>query len=342
MPAPKTLFLSVLSVVSALCLLIPAAQAVEPATSQRSGATPLPSEVKSAIDRGLAALATSQDPREGSFGSSGHPVADTAVGLMAFMLQGHVPGRGQYGEAMDKAIAFLIKVYEIHGKTGYLGVGNMYEHGLSTLALSEAWGQSKRPEIREVLIRAVDVILRSQHPQGGWRYSPSPGDHDISVTVMQVVALNSAKEAGIAVPDATMRKAVQYVRSCYDANSGGFNYQPGAYGPAFPRSAAGVMSLIMAGERDSREVIRGVEFLRGQSQSFSSVPTDTKAFYAQYYAMQAMYQMGDRYFRPWYDMVVPAMLAGQAPNGSWGGGYETGSAILVLGVPYMYLPIYQR
>jgi hypothetical protein len=159
---------------------------------------------------------------------------------------------------------------------------------------------------------------------------------------MQVVALNSAKEAGIAVPDETLKKAIRYARACFHEPSGGFTYQPYTGGPAVPRSAGGVMALIMAGERESREVIRGIEFLRSQSQQFASAPTDEKAFYAHYYAMQAMYQMGDRYFAMWYDIVAPAMLAAQLPGGAWGGGYETGCAILVLGAPYRYLPIYQR
>ena len=329
-------------VASVVLLASSAVAAPEPPGSQRVGTIRLPPEVKTAIDRGLESLAQSQDPREGCFGMSGHPVADTSVGLMAFLLQGHVPGRGKYGEVMDKAVAYLLKVYKINGKTGYLGVGNMYEHGLSTLALSEVWGQSKNPEIREALIKAVDVILRAQSKNGGWRYSPKPGDHDISVTVMQVVALNSAKEAGVAVPDASLKKAVQYARSCFHHDSGGFNYQPGSGGPKLPRSAGGVMALIMAGARDSREVIRGIEYLRSKSQSFASAPGDRLMYYAHYYAMQAMYQMGDRYFKMWYDIVAPAMLAAQRPNGAWGDGYVTGTAILVLGTPYRYLPIYQR
>ena len=134
----------------------------------------------------------------------------------------------------------------------------MYEHGLAVLALSEAWGQSKNPRIKTALTRAVDVILSAQNREGGWRYGQEPRDADLSMTVMQLVALNSASEAGIAVPQTTIDKAAEYVISCQDLSSSGFKYTPG--GGNFARTAAGVMSLIMCGQRDQKPTQRGIAF----------------------------------------------------------------------------------
>ena len=129
-------------------------------------------------------------------------MADTSLSLMAFMLQGHVPGRAPYGKNMDRAISYLVAVGR-RGQSGYLGTpnhhGGMYEHGLAILALSEAWGQSLNPEIGYALKRAVEITINAQNQQGGWRYTPEPRDADLSMTVMQIVAINSAKEAGIQV-----------------------------------------------------------------------------------------------------------------------------------------------
>ena len=88
----------------------------------------------------------------------------------------------------------------------------MYEHGLATLALSEVWGMSDNAKLRDSLKRAVQIILRSQNREGGWRYHPRPEDADLSVTVMQIVALASAREAGIYVPDETIEKALSFVK----------------------------------------------------------------------------------------------------------------------------------
>ena len=59
-----------------------------------------------------------------------------------------------------------------------------------------------------------------------------------------------------------------------------------------------------------------------------------------------MVQAGESYYQEWYPRARDALLAVQKPDGSWDGGYDptygTSMAILVLGVPYRFLPIYQR
>ena len=294
-----------------------------------------------AIDAGLRWLAGQQNA-DGSWGLRYHE-ASTAVALMAFMLKGHFPETGPYGEAMDKGVAFLIERARRGG--GYMGV-NMYEHGLATLALSEVWGMSERTEIRDTLKRAVEVILRAQSPKGGWRYEPRPRDADISVTVMQIVALASAREAGIHVPSQTIDKALRYVKGLQVRGSGGFGYTRPSQ-PEFARSAAGVMALLMCGERDSREVLMGLEYLR--QLPHGKFTAAKFYYYGHYYAIQAMYQAGESYYQQWYPNISDAMLARQREDGSWDGGeggsgpaFSTSMAILVLGVPYRFLPIYQR
>jgi len=325
------------------CAALPAAVAQTPVETVR-----LSPEVRTAIDRGLAFLASRQND-DGHFevrspGSSGPAVAGTAVALMAFMVQGHVPGRGEYGKTMDAAIDYLIKAGE--KQTGYLG-GSMYEHGLGTLALSEAWGQSKNNKIRDVLRAAVDVTLRAQNGAGGWRYNPQPVDADLSVTVMQLVALNSAKEAGIAVPDQTIRKAVGYVLKSWNPMGGGFLYTPGGgeESPRFATTAAGVMSLIMSGERDHPRTRKGLEILA----AYPDVKFKTSQghfLYAHYYAIQDMYQAGDKFFQPWYPKIAATLINEQWKDGSWRIGntpiFDTGVAVMILGVPYRFVPIYQR
>jgi hypothetical protein len=297
-----------------------------------------------AIERGLIYLAKTQNP-DGSWGQT-YASAETALALMAFMLKGQFPKRGVFGNQVEKAVTYLIR-RGIEGK-GYLGGPRqgMYEHGLGTLALAEVWGESDhRKEIREVLKQAVEVILRSQNGAGGWRYGPQPHDADISVTVMQVVALASAKEAGILVPDHVFQKAIKYVRSCQDPGTGGFAYTPGG-APGVARAAGGVLSLMMAGERNSRNVQRGLEYLiKGPESKFVSIP---HYMYGHYYAIQSMYQAGEDFYQAWYPKIRNVLLQRQRSDGCWQGengaspALGTAWSILILGVPYRYLPIYQR
>ncbi|MBM4143688.1 MAG: terpene cyclase/mutase family protein [Lentisphaerae bacterium] len=335
-----------LTIITTVLLLaaLPAAAAEDQVETAK-----LTPEVRAAIDRGLAFLAKRQND-DGRFegqgtGSGQHPVCDTALALMAFMVQGHVPGRGEYGRTMDAAIAYLIGVAEKN--TGYLG-GSMYEHGLATLALSEAWGHSKNNRIRDALRAAVDVTLRAQNGAGGWRYQPLPVDADLSVTVMQLVALNSAREAGIAVPDQTIRKAVNYVLKCWNPSGGGFCYQPsgGEENVRFATTAAGAMSLIMSGQRDHPRTRQALAILAAYPDVKFRARSVPYWLYSHYYAIQDMYQGGDKFFQPWYPEIAATLVNEQWKDGSWqideGPIFSTGMAILILGVPYRFVPIYQR
>jgi uncharacterized protein YfaS (alpha-2-macroglobulin family) len=87
----------------------------------------------------------------------------------------------------------------------------MYGHGVASIALAEVYGQTKDPRVRPKLEQVIRTIIESQNAEGGWRYNPRPNDADISVTVLQVVALRAAKNAGLDIPQVTIDRAVKYV-----------------------------------------------------------------------------------------------------------------------------------
>src|SRR5262245_45904009 len=224
---------------------------------------------KKAIDRGLEWLAARQG-QDGSFsdGAYQHNTAITSFAMLAFMSQGHLPNQGLYGPEVAKAARFLVsaatKEEKNKKKYSYLvGArgGNMYCHGMATLALCELYGQTGDDELKTTIKEAVDLIVDCQNPQGGWRYQPAPTGADISVTIMQVMALRSAKNAGLHVPDTTMKKAIAYIKSCYNKTDGGFSYMPGQRAPGFARTAAGMCVLFLSGEYTAKELPEAVQFL---------------------------------------------------------------------------------
>jgi len=314
---------------------------------------------EAAMERGYKHLVRTQ-AADGGW-SQNNQVAVTSLCMMAFMVKGYFPDHEPYGEPMAKGLQFLLT--KARGNNGYIGT-NMYEHGLATLALSEVWGESSRSdEIRDALKNGVGVILRNQSARGGWGYYPDRGiDYeDVSITVMQIVALASAKEAGIGVPDETIKRAIQYVKSCQNPN-GGFGYR-NASDPKFARSAAGVTSLLMAGDRKSPEVERGLKYLHAYGGgafnpgSAMYMQHHDWFYYGHFYAVQAMYQSSEKNYLSWYPRVRDALIDMQDADGGWRGGipprvltkiatdrdsYCTPMSILILGVPYRYLPIYQR
>ena len=173
---------------------------------------------------------------------------------------------------------------------------------------------SRREDVGGTLKAAVTVILRAENREGGWRYQPQPTDSDLSVTAVQVVALVSAKEAGIVVPDQTIQRALAYVHSHHNARSGGFGYWSNQ-DPTFSCTAGGSLVLTMCGQRNSKEVESGLDYLMNQPESvFERGDNNDWYFYGHYYAAQMMFQAGDERYRRWYPRIRDASLKSSSPT----------------------------
>lgn len=345
-------------VIMALCLamsylvggVIRAQEAPDLASTTAGAEAPeMTEEAEKAIERGLQFLLASQNA-DGSWSSENgeYAIAGTSLGLMAFMVKGHFPGFGKYGGALDRAKEYLLKRSE-DSPTGAMGV-KMYEIGLFTIAMSELWGMTKDPEdnqlIQKALERSVEITLRSQSPLGGWRYAPRPdAGQDTSVTAMVFVSLASAREAGILVPTETIDLVTGYLRDqVWDEKTGGFGYQ--GKGNTIACTAGGVYAAQLAGNRDTEWVSAALNSLENNPMMFSR-KDNGHYYYSHYYAMQAMVQAGDERYANWYPKIRDSLISLQQPNGSWQEQeqdypHKTPMAIIILGTPHRYIPVYQR
>jgi hypothetical protein len=315
------------------------------------------------IQESLRWLSQQQSP-DGSFGTGAYAgnVAVASLAGLAFMAGGHQPGRGQFGEHVSRTVRYILSSEMREGQPhpGFIstrrggGHGPMYGHGFATLFLAEVYGMVNDPalraELRASLGRAIQLIIRSQNAEGGWRYQPGSRDADLSVTICQIMALRAARNAGIAVPADTARKCTEYVKKCQDPNSGGFKYQTGHGPPGFARTAAGVVALYSAGIYEGEQVEKGIRFLHssrpGQGGGIFN-ENQIHYFYGHYYAVQAMWIKGGQDWRTWFPLIKDELFASRAQNGSWSMSlmcphYCTAMALIILQVPYNYLPILQR
>ena len=327
---------------------IPAATADSPASQpDKPAITEITPEQTLAVEKGLEYLASRQNV-EGSFGNSGAygaTAAITALSGIAFMADGDLPGRGKYGDNVRKAVQFIVRNQQESGLfTTSASQGEMYSHGFATLFIGEVYGMTGDDQIKENLQKGVRLIERCQNPEGGWRYQPAPVDADISVTICQIMALRSARDAGIKTDAGVMEKALAYVKRCQNSD-GGFSYQATGGESGFARTAAGTASLYYAGKFQDDAVTRGLDFLARFIPARDQVEEQGHFFYGQYYAVQAMFLGGGKYWADWYPAIRELLLSRQNKAvGNWDGevdpDYCTAMALIILQMPNRYLPVF--
>ena len=74
---------------------------------------------------------------------------------MAFLAAGSTPGRGHYGDRVQRAVDYLLANSQASGficeSPPNPRQGPMYSHGFATLFLAECYGMSPRRELRDKL-----------------------------------------------------------------------------------------------------------------------------------------------------------------------------------------------
>ena len=372
--------------VPALALALwPAAARAAPQESELFPAEPgshmvrITLEQEEAVERGLAWLAANQEADGSWLGNIGFKlnssyritaenrghVGVSALAGMAYLAGGHLPGRGQYGPVVDRALAFVLSCVQDDGYITYAG-SRMYSHAFATLFLAEIYGMTHRDDVRLKLQKAVDFIVNVQNDEGGWRYVPLARESDMSIVVCQVLALRAARNIGIRVPKATIDRAIDYVvasavtdgpraptYSSYRNDLGTFHYQKDTQSrTTFPLTAAGVTALHGLGIYSNELISSGIDFLSKEVDHFNRQWGDRGHYffwYGHYYGVQAMYTQGGPVWESYFEKLRRFLILRQASDGRWenrdqgpGDAFSTSVAVLILEIPYCFLPIFQR
>ena len=169
-------------------------------------------------------------------------MAHTGLALLAFQAGGHYYCNDQrYSDLVSKGLDWIVDHQQDDGALvgsqqprGRRQYNNhyMYEHGIATFALGDACAsvaglhESPNPRYLEGLRKAVEFIERNRHQDGGWRYTDNlAAPSDTSVTGWQVLALKSAREAGVAPSEQCLAKVRKYFLSREAGKNGRTGYE---------------------------------------------------------------------------------------------------------------------
>ncbi len=302
-------------------------------------------------EKGLRFL-SSQQNRDGSFGVD-HKDRDPHIGVtglvgLAWLAGGYVPGDGPFGAESRRTVEAVVASRD--ARSGLLATERtlsqpMYSHAFATLFLAEAYGMTGDEDLGRPLRRAVDLIVSSQNVEGGWRYYPGSKDADLSVTACQIASLRAARNAGVSVPIDAIDRAAAYVLHCRNGD-GSFRYQVDRGHASFHLTAAAVSALYGLGLGERPEIDSAFAYLAPYFPA-GSRRHGGHFLYGQYYAIQAAYQRGGETFTTWYTRVRDRLLAVQRPDGAFdepavGDLYGTAMALIILEIPFHFLPILTR
>lgn len=331
-----------------------------------------------ALERGLQWLAQNQE-EQGNWGSNDTGLV--GMGALAFLADGHFPGRGKYGKPVEKALDYIITNAKPSGLLNVAGDRrDMYNHGLATFVLGQAQGMTGDKRINNTLDRALKLIAYAQCEDGGWDYVAhrQAQGHDLSLAVMQAKALRSAVDSGLDVPPEVVDMALKSVREHYSPKGGSrdlpeseqrelpgqFTYAKGGGGGTVAMAAAGVVCLQEYGQYDDWRIPKNMDIIvemikektKNRPRQNGQLPFDA---YTLYYVGQALYQVGDPYWEESYPRLRDYLVDSQKINeknpqehGKWAAGghvggkpgdlYGTAVACFILAMPNRYLPILQE
>lgn len=307
--------------------------------------------------------------------------AATGLALLTYLGAGYTHLSDKHRGVVKRGLDWLVRNQKENGDLFIDGERGtkyawFYSHGIASIALCEAYGMTRDPELREPARKAIEFIVDTQHPiQGGWRYSLDERgratETDTSVTGWMLMALKSAQMAGLDVPQETLEKIDGWLDSA-EARSqiGQYVYNPYAKDDPTQRhgrapnlamtAEAMLMRMYLGYQRDDAGLMAGADHLM---ENLPAIGTRTKSLrdcYYWYYATQAMFQMQGDYWTAWHDRLRALVESSQIQSGQvagswdplepvedrWGlhGGrlYVTSLHLLMLEVYYRHLPLFQE
>jgi hypothetical protein len=334
-----------------------------------------------AVALGLKWLAAQQKP-DGGWAFDGDKkedrIAATGLALLPFLAAGEthkntISKNAPYRKVVENGLKFLIANQDqSSGRFKPRGT-TMYSHGISTIALCEAYGMTKdRALLLGPAQKSINLIMAVQRNDGGWRYQtvPAPNEPgDTSVVGWQVQALQSARMCkDIVVDDKVIKGANLFLDK---VSGGGSRKSTYAYvageksAPATRMTAVGLLCryYISAWGPNEPSMADGVEGLMKLPPKGEGPMTDV---YYYYYATQVVHFFGGKEWKDWNegplvngarkggmrDWLIKLQTTAGPDAGSWpaSGGYgghwgrvgDTCFSLLTLEVYYRHLPLYKR
>lgn len=302
----------------------------------------------------------------------------TALALLAFLGTGATHLEGDHANVVKKGLKWLVDTQDpntgdLHDQRQEEGrQPAFYAHAMATLVLCETLALTQDDTYRGPAEKAVRYLLDSQHPDfGGWKYRPISKQMtgDLSVTGWALMALHTARIAGIDVAEGEFERASQFLDSVSENQGARYKYEP-QDPPNRVTAALTAEGLLcrqwMGWPQDYPPMRNGVSFLL-RPENRAEWSGGRRNVYGWYYMAQTLHNLGGEPWETWFppvrNLIVKHQVSGGGGKGndirgSWhptqppgmgeeygdkaGRLYVTVMCLLILETPYRHKPLYEE
>ena len=251
--------------------------------------------------------------------------AVTALAVLAFMAAGNTHLEGEYRQNVQRGLEFLLRSQARDGNMAGEAklFAQMYCHGMATLAITEAYAMTGDERLKWWVDRAIKYTLATQHStDGGWRYRA--GDEgDMSQFGWQVMALKTAEQAGLEIPDKTRDGMYTFLARCASGRHNGLaSYRPREDVSETMTAESLCCRFFLGYRRDDPHMTEAANYLDARR------PADGRAnLYYWYYGTLAMRQTGGERWQRWNNDMQAQLLPRQRQDGRQTGSWDPGDTI---------------
>ena len=330
-------------------------------TTSEPKTAPAPAPVSPAVDKGARWLASvqgadggwGQDGGEASSArpgdrleSSGNDVANTAVAALALLQAGR-----QYQPQVERALAFVLQRIEASPADGLAitdrqgtqiqrKLGPYIDTFLSSMLMSQIDGRASTPalnaRVRKALQKTVAKIEKHQQSDGSWNIAG--GWAPVLGTSMASRSLFEAKNRGVAVDAAVLKRAENYTVSALSAprrpwvESGRWAVAGrGVAAPAASAEAAGVplyqsaqaLEQLSRTAADRAQNAKQISAIQGQLADAAFVggfgSMGGEEFFSYLNISDSMKRVGGDAWSKWHAGITQKILGLQNSDGTWAG-----------------------
>jgi Prenyltransferase and squalene oxidase repeat len=282
------------------------------------GPTPV---TEAAVNRTLRWLKKNQQP-DGSW--QNNRIAMTSLAILTYLAHAETPQKSkEFGETVKKGLEYLLAQQLPDGR--FKGSdSHEYSLPIAAYALCEAYGMTMNPNVKEAAERSLALLVKGQHPSGGWDYNVKQTERDDTSYMgwcAQAIKAGALARVEVEGLDKALKLAVRGFKK-NASPAGGFGYTA----PAANHGMTGVGTLCMQllGGAEESEVTRSLgvmdKWVPSLDEKANGINGASLQYYF-YYATQCRFHAGGKRWKTWDTQMKSVYLTAQRKLGKDESGY---------------------